>query len=691
MKINLVILGVLMPWWCAFAQGPENVLVLVNESSSDSQSIAKYYAAKRKLPAENLCRIRTTESDTISKAAFEREILQPTSAYLKSKKLQDRILYIVTTRGLPLVIEGTDGPSGDLASVDSKLALLYDYMIWGNRAPQGRVENPYFTPEFRSGDFRPFTRRDFGIYLVTRLTGPSAVDSVMLVDRALGAAAGGAYYFDLASSRRSTESEWLAQAGAALRDSGLSATVDATAKVLDDLAGVQGYASQGGPVPKIQWSSGSIANVLDKGSVSLASGFVESGVAGFIGYVSDPTTDGYVRPQILFPAYAAGYNLAEACYAAARYLGWRQVIVGDPLASPFGGKTAAQRESLAESFRTPIDNETGLPELFSRRRRQYIVGKYGTSGEAALFLAKAESAAAAGDYSAASAFVDRSLEQDSRVAETNLLKAELLERAGDFKGSFDRYKKALESGAGGRDLYEKLARIAFEKLGDPAQAEPYAAWLLREFGKTEPDLVAFYAEIRIREGKKDEAAALLNRLVKEQKSPPAFALAALGRMALEKGNLDLARDFLARAIEGAGAAPAPGFAGKVDKAELQKLLEQASAKPPQPAGSVTPAVPEAKGTSKYYSAQVVAKTPIPYPDHARNAGIEGTVVVELLIDEMGQLMKVDLISGDRALGNEVVKAVRNWKFEPRLENGRATASRLTIPVVFKLKKPQPNQ
>ena len=208
------------PMPAAWSQTADNVLLVVNDNSQDSRAIGRYYAEKRKLPAGNICRLRTAESETISRDAFEKEILRPVADYLRSKALQDQILYIITTQGVPLVVEGDASPVGDLAAVDSELALVYRYLLSGAFPYQGRVENPYFFGvQFKRDNFRPFLRRDYDIYLVTRLAGASAIDATLLVDRALAAEAGGDFFFDLASAQQSTEAGWVQQAASSLKAS----------------------------------------------------------------------------------------------------------------------------------------------------------------------------------------------------------------------------------------------------------------------------------------------------------------------------------------------------------------------------------------------------------------------------------------------------------------------------------------
>ena len=114
-------------------------------------------------------------------------------------------------------------------------------------------------------------RRDYDTYLVTRLAGASAIDAILLVDRALTAEAGGDFFFDLASAQQSTEAGWTQQAAASLKDAGSKATLENSSRSLDNLAAVQGYLCQGsaddalkGRIPQIQWSPGAIATVMDK-------------------------------------------------------------------------------------------------------------------------------------------------------------------------------------------------------------------------------------------------------------------------------------------------------------------------------------------------------------------------------------------------------------------------------------------
>ncbi len=84
----------------------------------------------------------------------------------------------------------------------------------------------------------------------------------------------------------------------------------------------------------------------------------------------------------------------------------------------------------------------------------------------------------------------------------------------------------------------------------------------------------------------------------------------------------------------------------------------------------------------------VAGNPKPhYPLLARNQGIEGRVVVNVLVSAQGTVKTISVgqSSGSRLLDKAALQTVKKWRFHPVLHNGKAVPSSETIPVVFKLK------
>jgi TonB family protein len=64
----------------------------------------------------------------------------------------------------------------------------------------------------------------------------------------------------------------------------------------------------------------------------------------------------------------------------------------------------------------------------------------------------------------------------------------------------------------------------------------------------------------------------------------------------------------------------------------------------------------------------------------------GTTVLIVSIDPNGGVLDVEVerSSGNRNLDREAVKAARRWRFNPEVRDGKKIASRVRVPVEFKL-------
>ena len=706
------IMLVLLPSY-VLCQGPENVLLIVNESSEDSRSIGRYYATKRGLPSENVCTIQTPERQVISREVFNRDIQLPVVQHLKSEGLQDQILYLVSTKGVPLVVEGHDGPAGDLASVDSELAMTYTYLVYGSFVYHGRMENSYFAPHLKVGDFRPFLRSEQEIYLVTRLTGASLVDTILMIDRGLGA--GGdeaAYHLDLPSQQRSVRAEWLEQAAVRLERSGVEVSVERSGKSATDLKSVGGYCSWGRDdpsfgdrLPNIDWVKGALATTFEKESfavpghdaegegdtASTALEYINQGLSGFGGFVADPTLDGYFRPQILFPAYVGGHNLAESFYLSLRYLSWRQVVVGDPLVSLYPEKKAVARAQMSDQFSFPTDSETGLPQNYSDRREAYLMHRYSTGMEPVSAFLKAEVMVGRGEWAEAHTLLQRSLGEDPYLRDAHLLMSRVLEQEGQFERSFEHYERAVKLGEPNRDSYLGLSRLAMGSLDDPQRAVPYLGWLYRRFGRRDTEISRLWAEVQFRSGNYDQAKTVYHRLVEEGDPAPSYALAALGHIYFGEENWEVAREFVGRALEESsnGTDLEPAAVEQAERVRLQGLLQELDsriASEPTSPGGGDMAAPDPGNRLQTTDAHVLYRVPPRYPPGAARRGVEGRVVLSLLIDRMGQLIKSTMVEGDARLARAALDAVKEWSFSPRLVRGRPEPSRLNVAIDFRLKR-----
>jgi len=339
-------------------QAPDSVLIIVNQSSVLSRKIGEYYAEHRRVPAVNICRLQATTSEEISRDEFNAQIARPIQSYLSVHNLTEQILYIITTAGVPLKIRGSQGLSGDAASVDSELTLLYFDLHGRSHALPAGIANPFFGKIGAT-----FRHPDFPIYLVTRLAGYDFEDVKAIVDRALLAHNRGNFVIDLKAEDKTRGNRWLLEAAQQLpRD---RVVLDRSAAVLEHESDVIAYASWGSNDPArkhrhldFHWLPGAIMteyvstngrtfarppeswnfgawgdpNATFAGSPqTLTSDYIHDGATGASGQVYEPYLDFTPRPNILLPSYYQGRNLAESYYLSIPILSWMNIVIGDPL------------------------------------------------------------------------------------------------------------------------------------------------------------------------------------------------------------------------------------------------------------------------------------------------------------------------------------------------------------------------
>jgi uncharacterized protein (TIGR03790 family) len=341
------------------AQTADQVLVVINESSAISREIGQYYARRRGIPAANICTIRTAPQEGIARSVYDSEIEAPVGAFLKNHGMQERILYIVLTSGVPLRINGSgEALKTDTASVDSELTLLYQRLRSVKIPLEGPVDNPFFGHRDS-----PFRHPAFPMYLVTRLDGYNMSDMKGLVDRALLARNVGSFVIDLKVRENNPGNQWLRTAALLLPKDRV--ILDETSKVLADVPNVIAYASWGSNDTDrkhrylhIGWLPGAIATEFvsfdgrtfrpppPKWEIgnwgdnktwyagapqSLTADYIHEGATGASGQVSEPYLAYCPRPDFVLPAYNSGRTLAESFYLGIPGLSWMNVVIGDPL------------------------------------------------------------------------------------------------------------------------------------------------------------------------------------------------------------------------------------------------------------------------------------------------------------------------------------------------------------------------
>lgn len=384
--------GVVATWGQAQpAAEAARVIVVANATDPESVALARYYAERRAIPAENIIALPLSSAESITWGEFVRTLFNPLQRELVERgwidgigmELTDeagrrryamsghRIDYLVTCRGVPLKIlrdNALDQAAAARqpppfrstgAAVDAELALLAQS---GTQIAAG-VPNPLFRRE------APSRLELAQVVRVARLDGPSAAAARSLVDSALeGERWGliGRAYVDVTGPHRQGN-EWLEATAKVLLEAGWDpavrrrdGTMPATARADAAVLYFGWYAgSVNGPfaLPGYSFVPGAIAlHIHSFSAVTVRSDtrgwagpLAARGVAATFGNVEEPYLELTHRPELLVRALLAGATLGEATYRALPMLSWNPIMLGDPLYRPFRVGPAVQWERRAEA------------------------------------------------------------------------------------------------------------------------------------------------------------------------------------------------------------------------------------------------------------------------------------------------------------------------------------------------------
>jgi uncharacterized protein (TIGR03790 family) len=365
----------------------DRVLVIENLDSPVSMQIANHYMSKRGV--KKVLQVHCPDSalnaanETLPFAAFQEAIEKPLKAYLAT---DPKIDFIVLTKGIPIRLTGAPvGLSNTQPSLDSYIAAM-DYFDQATSLKvvidEGGVKGKCFVNNFFNSTER-FSHAKHGGYLVTRLDGYSVEAAMALVDSSVASdgskptgtilldASVGAEPADVAKvpqmptkdGKTNMEmisgmgmKDWnadLLAAGARLQKNGVPFELEQTAAFLGNKQGLMGYASWGindgnfsvESYKSIKFTPGGIAETAvstsgrtflpTSGGQSLIADLIDSRVTGVKGYCDEPFLPAIASPTILFDRYTQGWTLAESFYAASRFVGWEDIVIGDPLAMPY--------------------------------------------------------------------------------------------------------------------------------------------------------------------------------------------------------------------------------------------------------------------------------------------------------------------------------------------------------------------
>ena len=73
-----------------------------------------------------------------------------------------------------------------------------------------------------------------------------------------------------------------------------------------------------------------------------------------------------------------------------------------------------------------------------------------------------------------------------------------------------------------------------------------------------------------------------------------------------------------------------------------------------------------------------------YPEEARQQRIQGAVVLNVRIGRDGAIQDVKLVSGEAVLANAAIAAVKQWRFKPRMVNGKPVQMQTKVTLNFRV-------
>lgn len=367
----------------------DRVLVVMNANSDTSVAIGADYLKRRGFNQKLLVKCQdssgSAQNETITFDNFKQSIETPLRAYLGK---HPKIDFIVLTKGIPIRIQGANvGLGHNRPSVDSYLAALdYDTTPGSLKIVLDEgFKGTCYANRFWASTER-FSHAKFGGYLVTRLDGYTETDAKLLVRYAMQSEQSKPTGSILLDSKGSFTEEQLKtqpipifaaapdpknpvkaladvkyehydmdmwKAAEVLKARNMPVTLD-TAPEFVTGSDLMGYTSWGSNDPKfnadnyhkLRFAPGGIAETAvstsartflpTTGGQSLIADLIECRVTGVKGYCDEPLLTAVASPTILFDRYTRGWTLAESFYAASRWTGWEDIVIGDPVCAPYG-------------------------------------------------------------------------------------------------------------------------------------------------------------------------------------------------------------------------------------------------------------------------------------------------------------------------------------------------------------------
>ncbi len=370
-------------------------VVVYNKSFEGSKELAEFYAEKRRIPGDRLFGIECSKEEMISRDEFENSIREALLRKFNERKwwtierrdvpdpngrpvgqapqvVSQSVRVVVLMRGVPLRIKrASDNPDvvaieADEASVDSEIAALG----FLGRPLAGPMENRYFQSARRFADH--YEAR--GQLLVGRLDAADDATVRRMIEDSLQAERDGlwgraAVDFALKDGAFLDGEQWLGGCVKACRDAGIPVFAERSRALLRDAwplpdtilyfgwhaDNIEGALAS----PDFRFKRGAIAGHLHSHNATVlrtktdrwCGPLLDHGAAAVLGNVWEPYLKLTTRFDLLTMRLLDGFTLGEAAWGATPALSWMNVVVGDPLYTPFArGRSEVAKAKQDEDY-----------------------------------------------------------------------------------------------------------------------------------------------------------------------------------------------------------------------------------------------------------------------------------------------------------------------------------------------------
>jgi uncharacterized protein (TIGR03790 family) len=338
-----------------------NVILVVNQSSSNSVQLGNYYAEKRMVPPQNFLRINWTNGNTSwALGDYQTNLLNPLMTMLSARGLTNQADFVVLSMDIPYRVQNPD-PSITNSGVNSTTAALY----YGFKSD---FEIPYYSP-LPSCNLPPGSSNQYvaseSIFRATPPSGPGSNSflTTMITSSTLDLAKAIVDHGVASDGQFPAQTVWLGTSSDRLRNirryhfdnTVFNVRLRARSSIqqtnLDNPAFpccILGYENGIGAysIGTNVFGSGAMADDLTSfaGYIFEGSGgqttllaFLGAGASCSYGTVIEPCAyfEKFPSSQNFF-YQARGFSLAE-CYYQSVTNPYQGLVVGEPLAAPFAG------------------------------------------------------------------------------------------------------------------------------------------------------------------------------------------------------------------------------------------------------------------------------------------------------------------------------------------------------------------